>query len=155
MGIAAAARVNAGTAMAQASSPPAAGSSIVATSGPPCKAGIAERPLDLINLYDLEAEAEKLIPRAQFGYIASGSGDEWTLRENTRAFDDRQILPRYRQGFDAPKTETELLGPKVGISQSSFRRWPRCCPTIRGRREDHGGAPGGLRPLDEFAVHAP
>jgi lactate oxidase len=115
LGMAAAASFKAGTAAAQTSPPPAAGSSILSTSAPPYVAGTVERSLDIINLYDLEAEAEKLIPRAQFGYIAGGSGDEWTLKENTRAFDDRQILPRYLAGFDAPTTETEIFGSKLGV----------------------------------------
>lgn len=78
------------------------------------RAGTAERSLDIINLYDLEAEARKLIPVPQFGYISSGSGDEWTLKENIRAFDDRQILPRYLAGVEQPDTSTELPGSKVG-----------------------------------------
>ena len=77
--------------------------------------GTAERSLPIINLFDLEAEAEKLIPKAPFGYISSGAGDEWTLRENTRAFNDRQILPEYLAGVDMPDTSTELLGSKVDI----------------------------------------
>lgn len=79
------------------------------------KAGSAERSLDIINLYDLEKEAEKLIPKPQFGYISSGSGDEWTLRENIRAFDDVEIIPEYLVGIDQPDTSTILLGSKVGL----------------------------------------
>jgi lactate oxidase len=78
-------------------------------------AGTAERSLDLVNLYDLEVEAEEIIPKAPFGYIRSGSGDEWTLRENVRAFDDRQILPRYLSGAGVPNTEVEIFGSKLGI----------------------------------------
>ena len=78
-------------------------------------AGTAEQALDIINLHDLEDQARELIPAPQFGYIRSGSGDEWTLRENVRAFDDRQILPRYLVGIDQPDTTTELLGSKVDI----------------------------------------
>lgn len=77
------------------------------------QAGTSEKKLDIINLYDLEEEARKLIPKPQFGYISSGSGDEWTLRENIRAFDDVQILPRYLAGVDQPDTSTILLGSKV------------------------------------------
>ena len=76
-------------------------------------AGSGERKLDIINLYDLEAEAKKVIPEGPFGYISSGSGDEWTLRENTRSFEDVQILPRYLAGFDAPDISTTLMGSKV------------------------------------------
>jgi lactate oxidase len=73
----------------------------------------AERSLDIINLYDLEAE--KVISKGPFGYISGGSGDEWTLEENVRAFYDRQILPRYLAGVEMPETEIVLLGSKVGI----------------------------------------
>lgn len=79
------------------------------------QAGTSEKKLDIINLYDLEEEARKLIPKPQFGYISSGSGDEWTLRENIRAFDDLQILPRYLAGVDQPDTSTTLLGSRVAM----------------------------------------
>ena len=46
---------------------------------------------------------------------SGGSGDEWTLKENTRAFNDRQILPRYLAGVEVPSTATEILGSKVDI----------------------------------------
>lgn len=77
------------------------------------RASQANRKLDIISLNDLQAEAEKLIPQAQFGFIKGGSGDEWTLRENTRSFDDVQILPRYLVGIDQPNLTTTLLGSTV------------------------------------------
>ena len=46
----------------------------------------AEGPIDFINTYDLEPMAQKVIPKAAFGYIASGAEDTFTLRENIRAF---------------------------------------------------------------------
>ncbi len=79
------------------------------------KTNSSEKSLDIINLYDLEEEARKLIPAPQFGYISGGSGDEWTLRENTRAFDDFQIIPRYLAGVKEPDTTTELFGSKVDM----------------------------------------
>jgi lactate oxidase len=78
-------------------------------------ASSAERSLNIVNLYDLEAEAKKLISKGPFGYISSGSGDEWTLKENIRAFDDWQILPRYLAGVEEPDTATVLFGSKVAI----------------------------------------
>lgn len=82
----------------------------------PYVAGSSERKLDIINLYDLEAEARKVIPEGPFGYISSGAGDEWTLRENTRSFDDVQILPRQLAGVGMPDISTTLLGTRVGSS---------------------------------------
>lgn len=75
--------------------------------------GTKERSLDIVNLYDLEQEAMKIIPAGPFGYIAGGSGDEWTLRENTRSFEDVQIMPRYLAGVTMPDTRTTLLGSQV------------------------------------------
>lgn len=112
LGLAAVASMRIGTAHGQTPSP-AAGSTAGSTPG--YVTGVAESSLDIINLFDLESQAEKLIPKAPFGYISGGSGDEWTLKENTRAFDDRQILPRYLAGVDMPNTETELLGSQVAL----------------------------------------
>jgi len=76
-------------------------------------AGTSERELDIVNLYELEAGAGKIIPVGPFEYIAGGAGDEWTLRENTRAFDDVQILPQHLTGMTYPDTGIELLGLKL------------------------------------------
>ena len=91
---------------------PATGAKAV-SAGAAYQAGTAEKKLDIINLYDLEKEAEKLIPAPQFSYIRSGSGDEWTLRENVRSFDDHAIMPRYLAGVKQPDTRTSLLGSQV------------------------------------------
>ena len=48
------------------------------------------------------------------GTVKSGSGDQWTLKENTRSFNDRQILPRMLAGVTTPDLSTTLLGSKVG-----------------------------------------
>ena len=50
------------------------------------KTSNAEGPVDFINTYDLEPMAQQVIPKASFGYIASGAEDTFTLRENIRAF---------------------------------------------------------------------
>ncbi len=76
-------------------------------------AGTAERRLNILDLYELENEAGKIIPKGPFGYIAGGSDDEWTLKENTRSFDDVRIMPRYLAGVTMPDTRTTLLGSKV------------------------------------------
>ena len=55
----------------------------------PYQGSTAEQPLNLVNLHDLEPDAAKILPPGPFGYIAGGAGDEWTLHENRRAFDER------------------------------------------------------------------
>lgn len=69
-----------------------------------------ERTLDILNLPSLEEEAKKIIPQGGFGYITSGAEDEWTLRENTKAFDHVQIIPRALANIENPSTETSVFG---------------------------------------------
>ncbi|MEA2951137.1 MAG: L-lactate oxidase, partial [Alphaproteobacteria bacterium] len=71
--------------------------------------------ISIINLGDLEAEAKQVIPPGGFGYIASGSGDEWTLRENLAAFQRIPIEPRYFSGVSAPDLTVSLLGTKLSM----------------------------------------
>jgi lactate oxidase len=78
-------------------------------------AGTTERKLDIVNLYDLATRAGKIIPSGPFEYIAGGAGDEWTLRENSRAFDDVQIVPQFLAGITNPDTSIELFGSKLAM----------------------------------------
>ena len=48
------------------------------------KTSNAEGPVDFINTYDLETMAQQVIPKASFGYIASGAEDTFTLRKITQ-----------------------------------------------------------------------
>ncbi|CNZ73756.1 L-lactate dehydrogenase (FMN-dependent)-like alpha-hydroxy acid dehydrogenase [Streptococcus pneumoniae] len=43
------------------------------------KTSNAEGHVDFINTYDLEPMAQQVIPKAAFGYIASGAEDTFTL----------------------------------------------------------------------------
>ena len=73
----------------------------------------AEGPVDFINTYDLEPMAQKVIPKAAFGYIASGAEDTFTLRENIRAFNHKLIVPHTLRNVENPSTEIELDGDKL------------------------------------------
>jgi len=69
----------------------------------------AEQRLQIIDVLDLEFQAEKIIPTGGFGYISGGSEDEWTLRQNISAFDQRQIIPRVLTGVENPVLKTTLF----------------------------------------------
>jgi L-lactate oxidase len=73
------------------------------------------KPIDIINLRELEPAAEKLIPSGGFGYISSAAGDEWTKRENEAAFKRITIVPRYLTGYKEADRSTTLLGSKVSM----------------------------------------
>lgn len=72
-----------------------------------------EKKINVLNLQGLEAEAEKIIPKGGFGYIAGGSEDNWTLKENTDAFNHVQIVPHVLSDIDDPQTDTSIFGINV------------------------------------------
>lgn len=47
-----------------------------------------DKELEVINVDLLEADARRRLPEGVYVFIAHGSGEQWTLRENRRAFDD-------------------------------------------------------------------
>jgi len=73
------------------------------------------KAIDFINLRELEAAAQKIIPAGGFGYISSGAGDEWTKRENESAFKRVTIAPRYLSGYNSADRSTTLLGAKISM----------------------------------------
>jgi len=59
----------------------------------------AEHPIEIVNIAGLEERVKARMDRGAFGYIREGAEDEWTMRENTRAFNDIRIVPRVLQGL--------------------------------------------------------
>ena len=48
----------------------------------------------IVNIADLRAAAKKRLPKVVFDYIDGGADAEWTLRENSRVFEDVLLRPR-------------------------------------------------------------
>ena len=69
--------------------------------------------IDVLDLASLEARAEKILGRGEFGYISEGSDDGYTMRRNTTAFTDVQMLPRVLQGVENPDQSTTFMGAKL------------------------------------------
>lgn len=69
-----------------------------------------EKPLKMVNVDELEHEAKYVIPEPAYYYIASGSENEWTWRNNINAFNHFQIVPRALTNTSDPKTNTNFLG---------------------------------------------
>lgn len=44
------------------------------------------------------------------GYIREGAEDEWTMRENTRSFEDKHIVPRVLRGISHADLSTSIFG---------------------------------------------
>lgn len=81
---------------------------------------------EVIDLYDLEAAARHALPRAHYGYIATGSGWNRTLRANIEAFERFGV--RARRLVDVAKIDTamELFGvtypSPIGLCPVSSQR---------------------------------
>ncbi|WP_057706341.1 lactate oxidase [Lactobacillus jensenii] len=66
--------------------------------------------IKMVNVDELEDSVRKVMPEAAYYYIASGSENEWTWRNNTAAFNHFQIVPRSLTNMDNPSTETQFMG---------------------------------------------
>lgn len=77
-------------------------------------ASTADQPLDIVSLDRLDAAVKEVIPEAGYEFVSGGAGDEWTLHENRRAFDDFRIEPKRLRGV-SPEVDLsiELLGQSL------------------------------------------
>lgn len=73
-----------------------------------------DRKLDVANIDYLEAEARKVWGEGVYAFVAHGAGEQWTLRENRRAFTDHAFAPHRLTGtvVSGIDTSIELLGVK-------------------------------------------
>jgi len=84
-----------------------------------------------LNIGDLRLAAKKRLPRAVFDYIDGGADAEWTLRENSRVFDDVRFRPRSAVATPACDLRTTVLGQEIDLPfilapvGSSRMFWPR------------------------------
>jgi isopentenyl diphosphate isomerase/L-lactate dehydrogenase-like FMN-dependent dehydrogenase len=84
---------------------------------PSSKALADERPLasaaEALDVFDLEAAAQRLVPPAHWGYLQSGVDGEATLRANQAAFARYQLRPRRFVDVSRIDLSTEVLGTKL------------------------------------------
>jgi 4-hydroxymandelate oxidase len=81
---------------------------------------------ELITLDDFEEAAQALLPRMIFDYFAGGAGDEWTLRENRRAFDRWVLRPRVLADVSEIDLSVSVLGERLPfpilLAPTAFQR---------------------------------
>jgi isopentenyl diphosphate isomerase/L-lactate dehydrogenase-like FMN-dependent dehydrogenase len=68
-----------------------------------------------LTIADLRLAAKKRLPRAVFDYIDGGADAEWTLRENSRVFDDVLLRPRSAVATAACDLRTTVLGHTIDL----------------------------------------
>jgi L-lactate dehydrogenase (cytochrome) len=84
-----------------------------------------------IVIADLRLAAKKRLPRAVFDYIDGGAEAEWTLRENSRVFEDVRFRPRSAVATPVCDLRTTVLGQTIDLPfilapvGSSRLFWPR------------------------------
>ena len=77
------------------------------------------KELDIVNIDLLQAAAKQVLPKGVFVFIANGNGEQWTLRENRRAFGDYALSPHRmsRIARDRIDTSITLLGKKLNLTE--------------------------------------
>jgi 4-hydroxymandelate oxidase len=65
---------------------------------------------DALDVFDFEAVARRALPPAHFGYLATGTDDDATLRANRDAFGRYQLRVRRLVNVAAPDMSVKLFG---------------------------------------------
>ncbi len=69
-------------------------------------------PQDAINVFDFHQAAEATLPVAHYGYLATGTDDDGTVRANRDGFDKFQFRTRRLIDVSHIDTSIELMGTK-------------------------------------------
>jgi isopentenyl diphosphate isomerase/L-lactate dehydrogenase-like FMN-dependent dehydrogenase len=68
-----------------------------------------------VNIADLRLLAKRRLPKMVFDYIDGGAEREWTLRENSRAFEDVLFRPRSAVATASCDLKTNVLGIPIDL----------------------------------------
>ena len=97
------------------------------------------------NIADLRRLARKRLPAPVFHYIDGGADDELTLRRNTAAFDDFELLPAQLSDVSRIDTRSSLFGQTVD--------WPVMLSPTGASKLFHGaGEPAVARAAAAFGM---
>ncbi len=97
------------------------------------------------NIADLRRLARKRLPAPVFHYIDGGADDELTLRRNTAAFDDFELLPAQLSDVSRIDTRSSLFGQSVD--------WPVMLSPTGASKLFHGaGEPAVARAAAAFGM---
>jgi isopentenyl diphosphate isomerase/L-lactate dehydrogenase-like FMN-dependent dehydrogenase len=71
--------------------------------------------VSVFSVADYETLAEEALEPGPWAYLAGGSGDEWTLRENRAAFERWTFRPRILCDVSGVSTATTVLGNRIEV----------------------------------------
>ena len=90
------------------------------------------------SIADLRREAKRRLPRPVWEFLEGGSDDEWSLRNNERAFRRYSLMPRSLADVRLIDTATTVLGQRL--------EWPvMLAPTGMSRLYHEHGEPAVVR----------
>ena len=75
---------------------------------------LIETPREALSVFDFEPVMQRNVPPAHFGYMATGTDDEVTLRANREGFQKFQLLPRRLVDVSHLDLTMELFGRTYG-----------------------------------------
>ena len=84
------------------------------------------------SFHDFRALARQRLPKPVFDYIDGGADDERTLRRNTAAFDDCDLVPNVLVGVREVDMSVTVMGQKLAMPIY-------CSPTALQRLFHHEG----------------
>lgn len=97
------------------------------------------------NIADLRQLARRRLPRPVFHYIDGGADDELSLRRNTAAFDDYELLPAQLSDASTIDMRSSLFGESID--------WPVMISPTGGSKLFHAdGEPAVIRAAQQFGM---
>jgi len=94
---------------------------------------------------DFRAIAKRRLPAPVFNYLDGGADDEYSLRRNTRAFDDYELMPAQLHDVSKIELRSTLFGESVD--------WPvMISPTGASRLFHADGEPAVARAASKFGM---
>ena len=100
---------------------------------------------DCHNFHDFRALARRRLPGPIFNYIDGGADDEVTLRRNSQAFDDCDLVPDVLAGVEDIDLSVNVLGQDLALPVY-------CSPTALQRLFHHQGERAVAAAAEQFGT---
>lgn len=98
-----------------------------------------------VNIADLRRGARLQLPAPMFHYLDGGADDEWTLRNNTAAFERYTVAPRQLRDISQIDLTTRVLGQTLSLPFF-------LAPTGMSRLFHHAAEPAVVRAASAFGT---
>jgi L-lactate dehydrogenase (cytochrome) len=97
------------------------------------------------NIMDFRRIAKRKLPAPVFHYLDGGADDEWSLRRNTDAYDEYELLPSHLSDVSSIDTRSTMFGEPVDLPLM-------IAPTGANRLFHRDGEPAVAKAAEEFGI---